>query len=44
MGTTELIPIERIEKSIILILGQKVMIDADLAVLYGIPTNVLKSR
>ncbi|MBU1299516.1 MAG: ORF6N domain-containing protein [Bacteroidetes bacterium] len=42
MSTRGLIPIERIEKSILLIRGQKVMIDADLAVLYGIPTKALK--
>ena len=42
MGTTGLIPIERIEKSILLIRGQKVMIDADLAILYGIATKALK--
>ncbi|MBN1397234.1 MAG: ORF6N domain-containing protein [Bacteroidetes bacterium] len=29
-------------KSIILLRGQKVMLDADLALLYGIPTKVLK--
>jgi hypothetical protein len=37
-----LIPQERIERSIILLRGQKVMLDADLAVLYGIPTKALK--
>jgi len=36
-----LIPIERIEKSILLIRGHKVMLDADLAVLYGVPTKTL---
>ena len=37
-----LIPRKRIERSIILLRGQKVMLDADLAVLYGIPTKALK--
>jgi phage regulator Rha-like protein len=33
---------ERIERSIIFLRKQKVMLDADLAALYGIPTKVLK--
>jgi ORF6N domain len=37
----ELVPIERIERRIFLIRGQKVMIDKDLAELYGVPTKVL---
>jgi hypothetical protein len=36
-----LVPAERIEKSILLIRGQKVMLDRDLAVLYGVETRVL---
>ena len=36
-----LIPIERIEQSILLIRGQKVMLDRDLALLYGVETRVL---
>jgi len=35
------IPVERIEKAILLIRGQKVMLDADLAALYGVETRVL---
>ncbi len=35
------LPVERIEQLIILIRGQKVMLDADLAELYGIPTKAL---
>ena len=34
-------PTERIERSIFLIRGQKIMIDADLAELYEIPVKVL---
>ena len=30
------IPVERIEKAILLVRGQKVMLDRDLAVLYGL--------
>jgi hypothetical protein len=36
-----LIPVDRIEKAILLIRGQKVMLDADLAGLYGVETKVL---
>ncbi len=36
-----LVPIERIENKILLIRGQKVMLDADLAELYGVETKVL---
>ncbi len=38
---TSLIPVERIERSILLIRDQKVMLDHDLAVLYEVPTKVL---
>jgi len=36
-----LIPVERIERSILLIRGQKVMLDRDLAYLYSVSTKVL---
>lgn len=36
-----LIPVERIERSILLIRGQKVILDRDLAYLYGVTTKVL---
>jgi hypothetical protein len=36
------IPMDRIQKKIYLIRGQKVMLDRDLAVLYDVPTKVLK--
>ena len=35
------IPIERIEQAIFLIRRQKVILDADLAILYGVPTKAL---
>ena len=38
---TSPVPAERIERSILLIRGQKVMLDADLADLYGVGTKVL---
>lgn len=42
MKKDALIPAERIERAIYLIRGQKVMLDRDLAALYGVPTRTLK--
>lgn len=39
--TGTVIPTERIEQAILLLRGQKVMLDQDLAVLYGVETKVL---
>ena len=36
-----LIPVDRIEQVILLVRGQKVMLDADLARLYGVETKIL---
>ena len=36
-----LVPLERIERTILLIRGEKVMLDADLAEIYGVTTKVL---
>src|SRR5262249_55210642 len=41
MARAVAIPSERIEKAILLLRGQKVMLDRDLARLYGVPTGVL---
>lgn len=41
MGEASLIPSERIERGILIIRGQKIMLDADLAELYGVPTKAL---
>ena len=41
LKTASLIPVQRIEQSILLIRGQKVMLDRDLAQLYGVETRVL---
>src|SRR6266852_4356363 len=41
MASETLIPAERIERAILLIRGHKVMLDRDLAELYGVPTGVL---
>ena len=42
MKHSSLIPVERIEKAIYLIRAEKVMLDRDLAELYGVGTKVLK--
>lgn len=41
MSNTDLITSERIEKAIYLIRGEKVMLDRDLALLYGVATKTL---
>ena len=41
---TSLIPAERIERSILLIRGHKVMLDSDLAELYGVSTKRLNEQ
>ena len=38
---TEIIPIENVEKKILIVRGHKVMIDKDLAELYEVETKVL---
>jgi hypothetical protein len=38
---TSLIPAERIEQAILLLRGHKVMLDSDLAALYGVETRAL---
>ena len=42
MADKAIVPVERIERSIYLIRGQKVMLDRDLAELYGVETKALK--
>lgn len=42
--TAQALPLARIESRILLIRGQKVMIDADLAELYGVPTKRLNEQ
>lgn len=41
MSENTLIPVERVEQAIYLIRGHKVMLDRDLAALYGVETRVL---
>jgi len=43
-GDKSLVPVERIERLIYLIRGQKVMLDSDLADIYGIPTHRLNEQ
>lgn len=42
--STPIIPTERIQRGILIIRGQKVMLDADLAELYGVPTKRLNEQ
>lgn len=42
--TTSLIPVERIERAILLIRGHKVMLDRDLAKLYGVKAIALRQQ
>ena len=44
MADNALIPVDRIEKAILLIRGQKVMLDRDLAKLYGVTTGRLNEQ
>ena len=44
MKKSEIIPIERIEKTILVIRGKKVMIDSDLADLYSVTTKRLNEQ
>jgi hypothetical protein len=41
LNTTQLVPIERVERLIHLVRGEKVLLDADLAMLYGATTGAL---
>jgi phage regulator Rha-like protein len=40
-GQNGLVPVERIERAIILVRGEKVLLDRDLAEIYGVETKVL---
>lgn len=44
MARGPLIPFERIEESILLVRGKKVMVDADLAYLFGVTTRRLRAE
>jgi phage regulator Rha-like protein len=40
-GQVSLVPLERIERAIIMVRGEKVMLDSDLAEIYGVETKAL---
>lgn len=44
MGKQALIPTEKIDRAILLIRGQKVMLDADLSIMYGVKTSRLNEQ
>jgi hypothetical protein len=44
VSKTSIIPAERIEQAIVILRGQKVMLDSDLAALYGVPTRRLNEQ
>src|SRR5882724_11823961 len=44
MDKSEIIPLDRIERRIYLLRGQKVMLDADLADIYGVSTKRLNEQ
>lgn len=43
-ASTAIVPIERVERTILLIHGEKVILDADLAALYGVTTKRLNEQ
>ena len=44
LATASVVPVERIERSIFLIRGEKVILDSDLAELYGVETRRLNEQ
>ncbi|MFI4941519.1 MAG: ORF6N domain-containing protein, partial [Burkholderiales bacterium] len=44
MGGTSLLPLETITRQIVLLRGQKVILDSDLATLYGVETRRLNEQ
>ena len=44
MAKSDLVPVERIERAILVIRGHKVLLDADLATLYGVETRRLNEQ
>jgi hypothetical protein len=41
---TSLVPVERVEQTILILRGQKVILDSDLAALYGVPVKRLNEQ
>lgn len=44
MSDTVLVPLERIQERILVVRGQRVLLDADLAAIYGVPTKRLNEQ
>ena len=44
MAEQRLIPVERIERAILVLRGHRVLLDADLAALYGVETRRLNEQ
>lgn len=44
MGNKSLIPTEKIDRAILIIRGHKVMLDSDLAAIYGVKTSRLNEQ
>ena len=44
MTETSLVPVERVEQTILILRGQKVILDSDLAALYGVPVKRLNEQ
>ena len=44
MENKSLIPTEKIDRAIMFIRGQKVMLDSDLAIIYGVKTSRLNEQ
>ena len=44
MSTTSLVPVERVERAILILRGHRVILDSDLAALYGVPVKRLNEQ
>jgi ORF6N domain len=44
MTTTSLVPLERVERTILILRGRRVILDSDLAVLYGVTVSRLNEQ
>jgi len=44
VSTTSLVPVERVERAILILRGHRVILDSDLAALYGVPVKRLNEQ
>jgi hypothetical protein len=44
VSTTDLVPLERVERTILVLRGHRVILDSDLAALYGVPVKRLNEQ